>query len=308
MTKKKIITLIIQTITLTVSVIYLSKILSVEEIKLSLLSVDWKSLWPLIISSILIMFLYTIRFCIMLTPVKVSFKNVWHGIAINNLYNLILPLRSGDIIRAASIENKMSLTKSYGLILLEKLMDLGCFIAISLTFYLFGLKYMLLATVMIVVGFLLYVLISSKLLQINKDKIHTNIILQKLVEFKEGLFTQWTFTALIKIVIITLALRSIEIFSIYIIATACNLDLSLAHYAVIYSIISLAMAIPAAPAFIATYHAMALFILQHFGIMEQEAISYTFISHLFILACGFSFGLTSLPFVNLRFKKQTPSP
>jgi len=255
----------------------------------------------LVILAIVILLLSNVirawRWQILVKPIKdVSFEPAFSSIMIGYFGNSVLPFRMGEFLRAFVVADKTSLTAStaFGTIVIERILD---FIGLSTVILLIMTVYPLASVggsiIIGVIGLSLTAFIfiflfggfkSSLLVKIEKSSLLRIGLLHKILPFiKNFLDGATTIRATNKLGIILLYTLIIWIMyycSTYLATIATGIELEWFGFGVLLISTTLAISIPAAPGYVGTYHAAAVYILTNlFDVGRSNAQAAAIILH-----------------------------
>ncbi|MCX6111748.1 MAG: lysylphosphatidylglycerol synthase transmembrane domain-containing protein [Proteobacteria bacterium] len=240
---------------------------------------------------------------------KIPYKTLLPVNFVAHFLNIIFPLRAGEVAQ-------IFLTKAYtdtsrsnivGSLFLNKFMELISllilfysliiFVSIPIPdFWMRPIKYLLIFTIL----FLL--LFAFNIIDIRKIKHPSNRILSSIYRFFMSLKYIEDKVLLIKSILLSLLVWSIELLMIYILLHAFGIIIPFWATIVIIVGINLAMLIPATSASFGTYEYAIVLVLGMFAISKEQAVAFAIMLHfleiIFVLALGFVF--------YLRIKKEKP--
>jgi len=255
----------------------------------------------LVILAIVILLLSNVirawRWQILVKPIKdVSFEPAFSSIMIGYFGNSVLPFRMGEFLRAFVVADKTSLTAStaFGTIVIERILD---FIGLSTVILLIMTVYPLASVggsiIIGVIGLSLAAFIfiflfggfkSSLLVKIEKSSLLRIGLLHKILPFiKNFLDGATTIRATNKLGIIllyTLIMWIMYYGSTYLATIATGIELEWFGLGVLLMSTTLARSVPAAPGYVGTYHAAAVYILTNlFDVGRIDAQTAAIILH-----------------------------
>jgi len=271
--------------------------------------VDFSALWIkiqqvnhfyLFLVAVLIVFSIAVRakrWQMILNPMqKIELNSLFASTMIGYFGNGVLPFRLGEILRAYSLSEKTKLETSsvFGTIILERILDLlGLLVLIVFMAFIYPFKAWggnIIPVIIIISGAafaityflerksdLLYKYLSSLKLRVSHNIKNIIILFEK---FIRGLTSIRQSHQLLGITIYTLFLWVIYFAMVYftILATGINLDWIAAGVILIST--TLVITIPAAPGFVGTYHAAAVYTLTSiFNIELGPAQAFAIILH-----------------------------
>ena len=219
------------------------------------------------------------RWQILVKPIKdVSFDPAFSSIMIGYFGNSVLPFRMGEFLRAYVVANKTSLTAStaFGTIVIERILD---FVGLSAVILLIMTVYPLKSTIgaSIIIGVIvlsltafIFILLfggfkSTLLVKIKKSSLLKMGLLRKILlfikNFLDGATTIRATNKLGIILLYTLIIWIMYYCSTYLATIATGIELEWFEFGVLLIFTTLAISVPAAPGYVGTYHAAAVYIL-----------------------------------------------
>ena len=255
----------------------------------------------LVILAIVILLLSNIirawRWQILVKPIKdVSFEPAFSSIMIGYFGNSVLPFRMGEFLRAFVVADKTSLTAStaFGTIVIERILDfIGLSIVILLIMTVYPLTSVGGSIIIGVIGLSLTSFIfiflfggfkSSLLVKIEKSSLLRIGLLHKILlfikNFLDGATTIRATNKLGIILLYTLIIWIMYYCSTYLATIATGIELEWFGFGVLLISTTLAISIPAAPGYVGTYHAAAVYILTNlFDVGRSNAQAAAIILH-----------------------------
>jgi len=237
------------------------------------------------------------RWQILVKPINdVSFEPAFSSIMIGYFGNSVLPFRMGEFLRAYVVADKTSLTAStaFGTIVIERILDfIGLSAVILLIMTVYPLKtiggsiiigVIVLSLTAFIFIFLFSGFKSTLLVKIEKLSLLRFGLLRKILLFiKNILDGATTIRATNKLGIILLYTLIIWIMyycSTYLATIATGIELEWFGFGVLLISTTLAISIPAAPGYVGTYHAAAVYILTNlFNVGRLDAQAAAIILH-----------------------------
>ena len=281
------------------------------------------NIFYIVLSILLIIFSVAIRaerWQLLLEPFqKISFRPLFSSTMIGYFGNAVMPFRFGELLRAYSISTtrKIDVSAAFGTILLERLLDM---LGLVFTMFIFSWFYPFEhggKNAMIIVGvssislfyFILWLGIkqSGFFLNVKKLSFLKATLIQRLLtimnKIVDGITSIKDTKHIGQIIIHTIFIWVVYFFATYSVILATNISINWVGVGVILVSTSLALAIPAAPGGIGTYHAAAIYILtSYFFIDRVESQAFAVILHavgfLPLMLIGFIFFIKS----SLHFK------
>lgn len=285
-------------------------------------SLSQANYWWILISVVFGLMAYwirAIRWNLLLEPLgySISSANSLWSLSFGYLMNLTIP-RSGEIARSTALYSveKVPVDKSFGTIVLERVVDLVCmllFLGLSLVFkagaiYSFYAQSSISINPALIIGIVLMGLIGSILFFILKERLKKLRFIGKIIGFIEGIFDGLLSIFRLKKKVLFI-IESLGIWLCYYMATymACfalpeTADFSITDGFFIVVVGTLGMMIPASGGIGAYHFALKLGISALFLSMGRDAdegarigLSYAFLSHSVQLVIMLVMGIISIP-------------
>jgi uncharacterized protein (TIRG00374 family) len=281
------------------------------------------NIFYIIIASSLIIFSIAIRaerWQLLLEPIKViSFRPLFSSVMIGYFGNAVMPFRFGELLRAYSIGSmkNIDISAAFGTILLERLLDM---LGLVFTMFIFSWFYpfehggrnaMVFISLSSILVFCFIIWLGTRQSQIipnlKKLSMFDKPFLQKLLtiinNIVDGLTSIKDTKHVGQIILHTIFMWVVYFFVTYSVILATNISIDWVGVGIILISTSLALAIPAAPGGVGTYHAAAVYILtSYFFVDRVESQAFAVILHavgfLPLLLIGFLFFIRS----SLHFK------
>lgn len=293
--------------------------LEFEKIKNSLLKANYG--WILLSSvfGILAYWFRAIRWNLMLEPLghKISNSNSLWTISFGYLMNLTIP-RSGEVARATALYGveKVPVDKSFGTIILERVVDLVCmllFLGLTLVFkYEAILSFYTQSNIsinpMLIIGFCAVLVVGSILFFKFKERFRNIKFLSKVIDFVDGIFTGLSSILKLKskgrFILQSLGIWVCYYFAAYLVCFALpeTSDFSIADGFFLIVVGTLGMMVPASGGIGAFHFALKLGVSALFLSMGKSAeegaevgLSYAFLSHTMQMVIMVVMGLISIP-------------
>ena len=237
------------------------------------------------------------RWQILVKPIKeVSFDPAFSSIMIGYFGNSVLPFRMGEFLRAYVVADKTSLSAStaFGTIVIERILD---FVGLSAVILLIMTVYPLKSIVgSIIIGVIvlsltafIFILLfggfkSILLVKIEKSLVLKMGLLRKILlflkNFLDGATTIRATNKLGVILLYTLIIWIMYYCSTYLATIATGIELEWFGFGVLLISTTLAISVPAAPGYVGTYHAAAVYILTNlFDVGRVDAQATAIILH-----------------------------
>lgn len=293
--------------------------LDFEKIEVALLKANY---WWILLSAVFGILAYwfrAIRWNLLLEPMgyKISNANALWTLSFGYLMNLTIP-RSGEVARSTALYGveKVPVDKSFGTIILERVVDLVCmFLFLGLTLIFkheaiigFYKQSGIEVNPMFLGAFILIAVVGTFLFFRFKGKFRKFKILSKIIDFLEGIFAGlssiFRLKAKGKFVLQSLAIWVCYYFAAYLVCFALpeTSDFSFADGFFLIVVGTLGMMVPASGGIGAFHFALKLGISALFVSMgksaeegEEVGLSYAFLSHTMQLVIMLVMGLISIP-------------
>ena len=265
---------------------------NIQELLIHLLSVN--ILWLFIGSALLILsvIIRAIRWQVMIESIdSVKINHLFSATMIGYFGNAIFPFRLGELLRAYAIskKSKIQTTTAFGTILTERLIDMSGLILTMLFFTLLHPMSSQNKQIMFILGLITFLGFIFIFLLINKKTNISNYLkripgvknLVHLIDnFLDGLTSLKEIKHFWKIAISTIAIWFIYYLITWTVNLATGIGLNWIGVGIILIFTSLAIAIPAAPSAIGTYHAAAIYVLTEIFLFNRlESQSFAVLLH-----------------------------
>ena len=237
------------------------------------------------------------RWQILVKPIKdVSFDPAFSSIMIGYFGNSVLPFRMGEFLRAYVVADKTSLTAStaFGTIVVERILDfVGLSALILLIMTVYPLKsiggFIIIGVIVLSLTAFIFILLfgglkSTLLVKIEKSSLLKMGLLPKILlflkNFLDGATTIRATNKLGVILLYTLIIWIMYYCSTYLATIATGIELEWFGFGVLLISTTLAISVPAAPGYVGTYHAAAVYILTNlFDVGRIDAQAAAIILH-----------------------------
>ncbi len=247
------------------------------------------------------------------TGVGIPWLACFKALAAGALANLLLPLRSGDVLRCVVLQrlaSKVTLAETLGMLMLEKALD---FVAVLLVVLAWATAATTPGWVQALYLSALAACFAAAATAVGLRWLHGKLapsprvgpsgwLAGRLVPLIGRLREGWSAVSsrrrLGLLLGQTAAIRLVESATLWGFMRALDLPLGFLEAAVVTSFLALSMAIPAAPGFIGTYELAAVLSLGLFAVGEEDAVAFALLSHAWQFAVGIGLGLiavSSLP-------------
>lgn len=260
-----------------------------------------------------------LRFGVILSPFcRLGTKTLWDLLNIWAAANMIMPARLGELVRPYLLQRRGApFSSSFGAVMVERFFDLsGLLLLLAIVLWKtpqIPPTYTLIGEILLFVLAMSYVLVLvvlarrekvqamiHKILSILPDKaaIFLGGIFQRLIE---GLGIMASFRQVMFLVGYSISLWVCFSGVTYLFLLSFSIDAPFLVAVTIQVLMALGVALPTAPGFIGTFHAVGRYSLALFGISAVVAVSFATIYHLFGLVTSLLLGLLSYATSNFRF-------
>ena len=237
------------------------------------------------------------RWQILVKPIKdVSLDHAFSSIMIGYFGNSVLPFRMGEFLRAYVVADKTSLSAStaFGTIVIERILDfVGLSAVMLLIMTVYPLKsiggFIIIGVIVLSLTAFIFILLfggvkSTLLVKIEKSSLLRIGLLRKISlfinNFMDGATTIRATNKLGVILLYTLIIWIMYYCSTYLATIATGIELEWFEFGVLLISTTLAISVPAAPGYVGTYHAAAVYILTNlFDVGRIDAQATAIILH-----------------------------
>lgn len=235
-----------------------------------------------------------------------SFKTSFNSVIISQAANSLLPLRSGEIIRAILLKNETGIPvmQTMGRIIIERLLDfitLLCMLIVTimcigidarsneLTFLIFGgiLITVLLCALIIYKKY--YEKIDSILYLIQERYKILYKLIHKLIEMLD-VIKHIHYHRIILAQIMTFIISFGGIIMLWFFLRGCGIEISLFYTMLLYPLITLSISIPVTIGYIGVFHGTLLAGLYYIGITDESILSKVIVIHLLTVVPALIYG------------------
>lgn len=316
---KKTLTIVISLVFAVVFMWLALRGLDFEKIEKSLMKANYWWIFLASIFGILAYWFRAVRWNLLLEPLghKISNSNSLWTISFGYLMNLTIP-RSGELARSTALYGveKVPVDKSFGTIILERIVDLVCmllFLGLTLIFkyeaiFSFYKQADIQLNPILLVGFLGTIILGSVLFFKLKEKFRKIKIFGKIIDFLEGIFAGLSSILKLrskgKFILQSLAIWVCYYFAAYLVCFALPETSNFTFVDGFFIIVvgTLGMMVPASGGIGAFHFALKLGISALFLSMGKSAeegaevgLSYAFLSHTMQLVIMLVMGIISIP-------------
>lgn len=276
---------------------------------------------PGLSATILTAFLRSIRLGIIISPVvKINQKGLFPVICTGNMFNILLPLRIGEVVRAYLISAKgnVPLSSSIAMIFLERLLDLFfILVVLGLVFFNIYLPAWVVSTgYSFFIGFIVLLFpifflcyrseailnllkpLTKRLPKRIKDRLEAYI-----QTFIDGLGIVRSKKMIFYVVVLTAGIWALTGLGLYSMFFILNLQLPLICAYVIMVLTALGVSIPIAPGYIGNFHYANILALSLFNMPKDIALAYSVVSYLLGICIILLLGIIFLPAMPLSIKE-----
>ncbi len=300
--------------------VYLAlKGINVSELKASLKQADYSYLVPIFLLSILIMFLRSYRWGIILNPLeRISQKDLFPITAVGLMAVVLLPVRMGELARPllVSKRSEIRISSALGTIVLERVFDgltLMLFLLFTTHFIeLPGWAYqasLSIIMIFIIILFFLVLLICKRdsslrwvgfLFKRFPDRIG-RYVMRVLTSFADGLKVLPDTKRVVLVILLSLLVWLSIGLCIYLLFHSFHFNLPFIAAYVVLVLTALGIMIPTAPGFVGNFHLFCIIGLALFGISKAEALSFAILLHFIQVGLVGIVGIAFIPLVKIPF-------
>ena len=260
-----------------------------------------------------------LRFGVILSPFcNIGMKSLWDLMNIWGAANVIMPARLGELVRPYLLQRRGApFSSSFGAVMVERFFDLsGLLLLLALVLWktpqvpqiYTHLGEALLAMLIMGYGIVLLVLTRRDKVQVIVNKLLSKLpdraaafiggIFHRLIE---GLGIMASFKQVLFLVVYSIILWVFFSCITYLFLLAFSIEGPFLVAVTIQVLMALGVALPSAPGFIGTFHAVGRYALALFGISAVVAVSFATVFHLFSLVMSLLLGGISYATSNFRF-------
>ena len=265
---------------------------NIQELLIHLFSVN--KLWLFVGSALLILsvIIRAIRWQVMIESIdRVKINHLFSATMVGYFGNAIFPFRLGELLRAYAIskKSKIQTTTAFGTILTERLIDMSGLILTMLFFTLLHPMSSQNKQIMFIFGLITFLGFIFIFLLINKKTNISNYLkripgaknlIHLIDNFLDGLTSLKEIKHFWKIAILTIVMWFIYYLITWTVNLATGIGLNWIGVGIVLIFTSLAIAIPAAPSAIGTYHAAAIYVLTEIFLFNRlESQSFAVLLH-----------------------------
>ncbi|MDQ1239458.1 MAG: glycosyltransferase 2 family protein [Thermodesulfobacteriota bacterium] len=260
-----------------------------------------------------------LRFGVILDPFcRLNAKSLWDLMNIWAAANMIMPARLAEFIRPyLLVSNGASFSSSLGAVMVERFFDLtGLLTLLAVVLWRsphLPTSFAILGEVLLaalVVGYIVVLAILARRQKAQKiiDKI-LSIFPHRAASFLSGIVSRLiegigimsSFPRVVLIVTYSITLWVLFALITYMFLLAFSIDAPFLVAVTIQVLMALGVALPSAPGFIGTFHAVGRYALALFGINAVVAVSFATVYHLFSVLISILLGLLSYATGSYRF-------
>jgi len=241
---------------------------------------------------ILSVFIRAIRWKMMIESIEsIKINKLFSATMIGYFGNAVFPFRMGELLRAFALskDTKIKTSTAFGSILLERVIDM---LGLVFTMIIFGslfpfsdyskkIMFYVAFLTLLILGFI--ILLSFKQLSLIKfvENFPGYRKITKLIKsILDGLTSIRDFKKSWKIIISTLLIWGIYFLITWLVSLSLGVGLDWIGVGVILIFTSLAIALPAAPSAVGTYHAAAIYVLTELFLLDRSiAQSFAVVLH-----------------------------
>lgn len=250
---------------------------------------------------------------------KIPWGDGFRALGVGGLGNLILPLRSGDVLRCVVLDRLtpgLGLPATFGVLVLEKALDFAAVLLVVLAWaaavatpdWVGALVTSALAAGLALLAAAVTVRWLERALAVRAACRPEGWIARRLAPLVGRLRDGWSVVSSGRRLALTLAqtvaIRAVESAVLFGFLRALDLPLGFLEAAVVTSFVVLSMAVPAAPGFLGTYELAAVLSLGLFGVGEEDAVAFALLSHAWQFAVGIGVGLMAVATLPVAFRSE----
>lgn len=290
-----------------------------SELTRALESCNYLYLLPMAGLSIILQIFKSLRWKIILNPVKkIRLAMVYYIHCIGFMGVNILPFRLGDLLRPYLMakQEKISLSTSLATTVVERILDAG----VLFIFIVFAIIYAPLPQWIVTSGetalFFIAVFIAvfsliiwrgkgflSKVTSIKVLKPFQEKVLNIFDSFKKGFDIMPDKSAGANAVILSLLFWIIPVFNTYLLFFAFGMDLSFSAALTVFIVVSIGIMIPSAPGFIGNFQYFCILALALYGIDKSQALAFSIVLHSVQFFATLGQGIFSLIMGKIEFRE-----
>ena len=265
---------------------------NIQELLIHLFSVN--KLWLFVGSSLLILsvIIRAIRWQVMIESIdRVKINHLFSATIIGYFGNAIFPFRLGELLRAYAIskQSKIQTATAFGTILTERLIDMAGLV-LTMLFFTFlhpissqNKQIMFILGLITFLGFIFVFLLINKKTNISnyfKKNPGVKNLIHLINNFLDGLTALKEIKHFWKIAFLTILMWFIYYLITWTVNLATGIGLNWIGVGIVLLFTSLAIAIPAAPSAIGTYHAATIYVLTEIFLFNRlESQSFAVLLH-----------------------------
>jgi glycosyltransferase 2 family protein len=290
------------------------------DIKNSFANVDYIFLLYSLIFFISNIFLKSIRWGIILSPIEqISQKYLFPITCVGNMAVIIFPFRTGEIVKPYLISNSKSipLSSAISTVFVERIID-SFFLFLLLIFIFFsldipewyikaGYSFIISFLILICIGFFFYFNTKLKtklfkpLFKIISEKLNKKIE-NVFHDFVQGFQIISELREILLIGFLTILIWISSALAIYSLYYFQGLHLSLESAFIVLSIIAIGISVPSAPGFLGNFQFACVLALSIFNIPKADAVAFGIIYYILGFGGYVLLGLIFVPFTNFPLK------
>jgi glycosyltransferase 2 family protein len=265
---------------------------------------DYRYLWPAVLSTFISYYCRAIRWRYLLLPLKKTLlRNLFPATVIGYMANNLLPARLGEFVRAFVLGEKERLDKSavFASLVVDRLFDgFTVLLVLLVTFFAVrlpaGMEHV--QNGLVVGGYVtltLYLAVIAFIVVLKKKTMWTLDLMKKLMKpfparfaekvipllgsFIEGLRLSSKPADLFALLLSSLVIWAFAIWPIDLLLRSCGIFLPITASMFIMVFLVFAVMVPASPGYVGTYHAACVYGLMAFNIQKEKALSVAVIIH-----------------------------
>ncbi len=289
-----------------------------SDIKKSFANVNFYFLIHFIFIFLLILFLKSIRWGIILSPIrKIKQKELIPITCVGNMAVILFPLRIGEFVKPYLISNSIPLSSGLATIFVERVIDI-LFILFSIIYMFFNIdipewlitaiySFLIFCILLIIIGIIFFLNLKFRNTLFNplvkkiSEKLYKE--LKNIIEtFTKGFLIVSEFRKIIFVSIITVLIWFLGALAIYCLYFFLGINLSFESAFIVLTIIAIGVSVPAAPGFLGSFQFACILALSIFNISKADAIAFSIIYYIFGIGLYILLGFIFVPFTTFSFR------
>jgi glycosyltransferase 2 family protein len=272
-----------------------------------------------VLISVFIIFLKSIRYSLLLNPIKkIGQKELMPILIIGLMAIVIIPLRMGEFVRPYLISRKENIRFSSATtaVFIERLFEVA--LLLCMVFYCLSItdtgswiaKPILIISILFVAlfVFLIFVIggknvIKRKIKKFVKSDLHY-VKIDELYDNIHKAFYIFKYPVIVaQCILYSIVIWVLSAFSIHLILIALKISLPFSASVLIMVVTILGISIPGAPGFVGNYQFANMFALSLYNVNNDKAMLFSIIYYLSNIGIDILLGAIVMPFVNISIKE-----